>query len=152
MATPETCEAIAPLGQDECTAKKQAPTRVLSQDERTILLRALFAALPVRRIHNHLYLISSDMAAVTDEALHRLRVLADVSLSRELRYRYGRSTLQPKGLRLSVIRAVLEGLELGEPSEYRGPSKVHLRKYLLAPANLKTVEWVQQLGGRVVSA
>lgn len=123
-----------------------------TKEEQDVLLRALFAALPVHRVGQDLYLVSRDVAAVSDESLAVLRALADASLSKPLRYRYGRGSLTEKGLRMSVVRALLEGLGLGEPSDYRGPAKVHLRKYHLAPASLPNLERVLALGGRVVAA
>jgi len=129
-----------------------APDAVgLTVEDRDVLLRGLFAALPVHRIGDDLYLVSADIARLSDASVAKLRTLADVSLPKDLRYRYGRGSLTPRGLRLSVVRGLLEVLAIGEPSDYRGPHKAHFRKYHLATASLANLERVQALGGRVVA-
>lgn len=118
--------------------------------DRDILLKALFAALPLRRIGENLYVTSQDIGQISDESLASLRLFADVALSKNARYRYGRGSLKPKGVRMSVVRSLFEHLEIGESSEYRGAAKLHLRKYLIAPATLSSVENVMSLGGKIV--
>src|SRR3989338_4258064 len=125
-------------------------TSELTAEEREVLLRALLRTLPVRRVGENLFLLSTDIAALSDQQLVTLRALADIRLPAKLRYRYGSGTLTPKGQRLSVVRALLEALQMGKPFDYRGGS-IHGVKYLLGPATLENLQYVHELGGQLVS-
>jgi hypothetical protein len=52
---------------------------------------------------------------------------------------------------VSLVKAVLEALQLGEASDYRGPKAKHQVKYRLGEANLRNLARVQALGGQVQS-
>jgi hypothetical protein len=69
------------------------------------LLRSLLAALPVHRIRSGFYLVSSDLAELTEAEFSRLRFRAELALSPQAKRRLRRT--QPTRVRLALLKAVL---------------------------------------------
>lgn len=110
--------------------------------ERSAVLRALVAELPVHLIGCNFFLVSNEIQQLDEDAVARLRLRASLALpGQDLRRR------------VPLVKALLKLVGAGQTSEYRdAETKRHTRKLLLGPATLETLDELEELGACVVSA
>src|SRR5690242_15978452 len=109
----------------------------MSSVERSLVLKALLAELPVHLIGHGFYLVSNEIQALDKNAVNRLRLLATLVL-RERGGQRGHTDLRRP---IPLVKLMLRLLDAGQTTEYRNAeTKRHTRKVLLGPATLETLK------------